>query len=71
METLRSQNQDTSSVGVYDPTVHCGVPHVVLLGRTTSLIATRWYVRKHIRTQESYTGSGRLNNTLCHVGVEY
>jgi hypothetical protein len=27
---------------------HNGVPHVMLLGTTTSLIATRWYVRMHV-----------------------
>ena len=25
-----------------------GLPHVMLLGRTTLLIATRWYVGKHV-----------------------
>jgi hypothetical protein len=31
-------------VSVCDPTVHHGVAHVMLLGRTTSLIATRWFM---------------------------
>jgi hypothetical protein len=37
------------------------VSHMMLLGRMRSLIVTRWYVRKHIRTQENYTGSGHRN----------
>jgi hypothetical protein len=40
------------SVRVYDPTAHHGVPHVMLLSRTTLLIATRWYVREHVRSHE-------------------
>jgi hypothetical protein len=36
------------SVGVYDPTAHHGVPHEMLLSRTSSLIATRWYMREHV-----------------------
>jgi hypothetical protein len=47
--------------GVYDPTAHYGVPHVVVLGRTASLIVTRWYARVHVGTQGIYTGSGFLN----------
>jgi hypothetical protein len=48
-------------VGVYDPSAHYGVPHVVVLGRMTSLIVTRWYARMHVETQGIYTGSGCLN----------
>jgi hypothetical protein len=29
-------------------------------GRTTTLIATRWYVQEHVGTQGNYIGSGRL-----------
>jgi hypothetical protein len=29
-----------------------GVPHVMLLRRTASLIATRWYVHEHVRSHE-------------------
>jgi hypothetical protein len=36
------------AVGVCDPTVHHGVTHMMLLGRTVSLTATRWYVKGHI-----------------------
>jgi hypothetical protein len=40
-------------VGVYDPTAHHEVPHVMLLGRTTSLIVTRWYMREHVGSYKS------------------
>jgi hypothetical protein len=33
---------------ICDPSVHYGVTHVMLLDRTVSLIATRWYMREHI-----------------------
>jgi hypothetical protein len=41
------------TVGVYDLTVHHGVPHVVLLSRTTSLIATRWYMLAYVGAYKS------------------
>jgi hypothetical protein len=30
-------------------------------GRMVTLTAARWYVQGHARTQEVYTGSGRMN----------
>jgi hypothetical protein len=30
------------------PTAHHRVTHVMLLGRTTLLTATRWYVQEHV-----------------------
>jgi hypothetical protein len=42
-------------VGVCDLTAHHGESHMMLLGRMPSLVATRWYMRKHIRnTRELY-----------------
>jgi hypothetical protein len=38
----------TRCVGVCDPTAHRGVTHVMLLGKTTSLIVIRWYVWSHV-----------------------
>jgi hypothetical protein len=35
-------------VGICDPTAHHGVTHMMLLGRTTSLIVTRWFVQRHV-----------------------
>jgi hypothetical protein len=49
-------------VVVYDPTAHHGVPHVMPLSRTTSLIATRWYVRMHV---ESHKGLYRFSPLEC------
>jgi hypothetical protein len=43
-----SPNNIIEHVGVCDPTAHHGVAHMMLLGRTTSLIVTRWYVRRNI-----------------------
>ena len=37
------------TISVYDPTAHYWVPHMMLLSRTTSLTATRWYMREHVR----------------------
>jgi hypothetical protein len=42
------------AVGVCDPTVHHRVTHVMLLGRTASLIATRWYMKKHIDVAQGF-----------------
>jgi hypothetical protein len=41
-----------TNVSVYDPTAHHGVPLVMLLGRTASLIATRWFVLMHVNSHE-------------------
>jgi hypothetical protein len=47
-------------IGVYDPTAHHEVLYAMVLGRMTSLIATRWYVRMHVESHiEVYTGSAR------------
>jgi hypothetical protein len=35
------------AIGVCDQTTYHGVTHVVLLGRTMSLIVTRWFVWRH------------------------
>jgi hypothetical protein len=47
-------------VGVYDPTMHHEVPHVMLLGKTVSLIANRWYVRVHVGSHNSLYRFGPL-----------
>jgi hypothetical protein len=59
-KSLRSHRESTSHplpgtsvVGVYDPTAHHEVSHIMLLGRTTSLIVTKWYVWMHVGTQDS------------------
>jgi hypothetical protein len=63
------------TVVVYDPTVHHRLSHVMLLGKTTSLIVTRWYVWMHIRTQESLYRFGPLECVIPHVmlvlSIEY
>lgn len=47
-ELLENSNQGACPiVGVWDPTVHHGVTHVMLLIRTASSIATRWFMQKH------------------------
>jgi hypothetical protein len=65
-------------VSVYDPTAHHEVPHMMLLNRTTSLIATPWYVRMHVGSHkglymfgplERVTPSARTCNTLLPVEV--
>jgi hypothetical protein len=44
------------AVGVYDPTAHHEVPHIVLLSRTTLLMTTRWYVQMHVRSPYFLSG---------------
>jgi hypothetical protein len=44
LHILSVENVVEHFVGVYDPTAHHGVSHMMLLARTTSLIATQWYV---------------------------
>ena len=41
-------------VGVCDPTAHHGVTHVMLLGRTMQLIATRWYVQEDVDDAQGF-----------------
>jgi hypothetical protein len=36
-------------IDVCDPTAHHEVTQVMLLGRTSSLIVTRWFVQRHAR----------------------
>jgi hypothetical protein len=38
----------SGTIDVCDPTAHHRVTHLVLLGRTTSLIVTQWYVQRHV-----------------------
>jgi hypothetical protein len=38
----------TLAVGVCDPIAHHRVTHMMLLGRTVSLIATRWNMQEHV-----------------------
>jgi hypothetical protein len=52
----------TPAVNVYDLIVHHGVPHMRLLSRTTSLTATRWYIRMHVR---SHIGLYRFGPLEC------
>jgi hypothetical protein len=52
----------SGGVGVYDPTMHHGVPHVMLLSRTVSLTAIRWYVREHVG---SHKGLYRFRPLEC------
>jgi hypothetical protein len=63
------------AVGVYDPTAHHSVSRVMLLGRTATLIATRWYVRMHVGTQESLYRFGPLECVIPYVmlmlSIEY
>jgi hypothetical protein len=40
--------------------MHHGVPHVMLLSRTTSLTATRWYVQGHVRLYKDLYRLGPL-----------
>jgi hypothetical protein len=47
-------------VGVYDPTAHHRVPHVMLLSRTMSLTATRWYVQEHVGSRGGLYRFGTL-----------
>jgi hypothetical protein len=42
------------NLGVIDPTAHHGVTHVMLLGRTASLTATRWYVHGHVGLAQGF-----------------
>jgi hypothetical protein len=48
------------AVGVYDPSAHQGVLHVMLLSRTTSLTATRWYVWMDVRSHKDLNMLGSL-----------
>jgi hypothetical protein len=48
-------------VDVYGPTTHHGVPHVMLLSSTTSLIVTRWYCGSMSGHTRVYTCPGRYN----------
>ena len=52
----------TLAFGVYDLTVHHGVPHVMILGRTTSLILTQWNVQMHVG---SHKGLYRFRPLEC------
>jgi hypothetical protein len=64
----------TSIVSVCDPTAHREVTHVMFLGRTTSLTATRWYVQEACRScTKVYTGSSRfrMRKTLLPNEVVY
>jgi hypothetical protein len=55
-----------SVVGVNDPTAHHGVLYVMLLGRTSLLIATRWYVQMHIGSHKCLYRFGPLERvTPC------
>jgi hypothetical protein len=49
-----------TAVGVCDPTAHHGVPLVALLGRTASLMTTRWFVRMHVSSHEDLYRFGPL-----------
>ena len=48
---------------------------MMLLGRISTLIATRWYVRMHVGTQESLHMSGPLECAIPYVllmrSIEY
>jgi hypothetical protein len=41
-------------VGVWDPTVHPGLPLVVLLGRTVLLTVARWFVLGARETRDNF-----------------
>jgi hypothetical protein len=56
-------------VGVYDPTAHHGVPHMMLLSRTASLTATRWYVREHVGLHEDLYKFGTLECVLLRLYI--
>jgi hypothetical protein len=62
-------------VGVYDLTAHHGVPHVMLLGRTMSLIVTRWFVRMHVGSHKSLYRFGPLECVTPYIqsrlSIEY
>jgi hypothetical protein len=62
-----------ASVRVCDWTAHHEVTHVMLLGRTTSLTVTRWYVRGTPDLHEGLHSSGllRMCNTLLPVEGVY
>jgi hypothetical protein len=49
-------------VGVYDPTMHHGVPHMMHLSRTVLLTLIRWYVREHVG---SHKGLYRFRPLEC------
>jgi hypothetical protein len=53
--------------GVYDLTAHHEVPHVMLLSRTSSWIATRWYVRMHIGSHKDLYRFGLLECVTPYV----
>jgi hypothetical protein len=56
------------AVGVCYPTAHHGVTLVMLLGRTASLIVTRWFVRWHDgRNTQACIGSGRARGVTPYV----
>jgi hypothetical protein len=42
-----SSDDNVHVVNICDPTAHHGFTHVVLLGRTVSLIVTRWFAPKN------------------------
>jgi hypothetical protein len=42
-----SRDDNVHVVNVCDPTAHHGFTHVMILGRTMSLIVTRWFAPKH------------------------
>jgi hypothetical protein len=48
VSTFQTEKVSFPFVSVCDPTAHHGVTHVMFLGRTTSLIATRWFVQRHV-----------------------
>jgi hypothetical protein len=42
------------AVNVWSPTVHPGLPHEVLLGRTVLLTVTQWFVRDARETVDNF-----------------
>jgi hypothetical protein len=61
-------------VGICDPTTHHGVTHMMFLGRTVSLIVTRWFVQRHVSiTRRVCTSLGHfeLRTTLLLVVARY
>jgi hypothetical protein len=57
------------AICVYDPTAHHEVSHVMLLGRTMSLIVTRWYVMLVLSIE--YCWCAYVTNELWTVMDEF
>jgi hypothetical protein len=52
--SINSMEKIRLPVGVWDPTVHPGLPLVVLLGRTVLLTVARWFVLGARETRDNF-----------------